>query len=307
MRVALYGGTGFVGSYLVDHLLAAGHQVSLLVRPGSEGKVAGDGRCRVIAGDVGDGAAVRATLEACDAAIYNIGLLREFPRRGITFEGMHFEGARRAVDAAAAASVRRFVMMSANGVSADGTAYQRTKYRADEYLAASGLDYTIFRPSVLFGDPRGRLEFCTQLRDDMIRPSLPAPAFHAGWLPGGPGFAMSPVHVEDVAQCFVRALVEPATVGQTYTVCGPEAVTWPEIIRRIAAAIGRRKMILPAPVPLLKLVAALFDRFEFFPVTRDQLTMLVEGNTGDSSALFELLGIEPTRFSPAALAYLDRR
>ena len=304
MRVALYGGTGFVGSYLVEHLHRAGHEVSLLVRRGSEDKVPGGGRCVVVPGDIDDEEAVAAVLEGCDAAIYNIGLLREFPRRGITFEKMHFEGARRAVDAAVGRGVRRFVMMSANGVRPDGTAYQRTKYRADQHVAASGLDYTIFRPSVLFGEPRGRMEFCTQLRDDMIRPPLPAPAFHAGWLPGGEPFRMSPIHVRDVAECFVRALAEPATIGQTYALCGPEAVAWPEIIRRIAAACGRRKLILPAPVPLLKLVAALFDRFEFFPVTLDQLTMLVEGNTGDSRAVFELLGVQPASFEGDSLAYL---
>ena len=115
---------------------------------------------------------------------------------------------------------------------------------------------------------------------------------------------MSPIHVRDVAECFVRALAEPATIGQTYALCGTEAVAWPEIIRRIAAACGRRKLILPAPVPLLKLVAALLDRFEFFPVTRDQLTMLVEGNTGDSRAVFELLGVQPASFEGDSLAYL---
>ena len=307
MRVALFGGTGFVGSYLVDHLLAAGHEVSLLVRAGSEARVRGAQDCRVVTGDISDGAQIAATLDGCDAAIYNIGLLREFPSRGITFQAMHFEGARRVVDAAVAAGVSRFVMMSANGVRADGTAYQRTKFQADRYVAQSGLDYTIFRPSVLFGEPRGRMEFCTQLRDQMILPPLPAPAFHAGWLPGGPPFRMSPVFVEDVAACFVRALSVPATLGQTYAVCGPDALEWPEIIRRIAAACGKRKIIVPAPVPALKLVAALLDRFEWFPVTRDQLTMLVEGNTGDSSALFQTLDIEPRRFEGDSLAYLASR
>jgi uncharacterized protein YbjT (DUF2867 family) len=307
MRVALYGGTGFVGCYLVEHLRAAGHDVSLLVRPGSEDKVPGATGCRVVSGDIGDEAAVAATLADCDAAIYNIGLLREFPSRGVTFEAMHYDGAKRAIDAARAADVNRFVLMSANGAKPDGTAYQRTKYRADQYLAASGLDYTIFRPSVLFGDPRGRMEFCTQLRDQMILPPLPAPAFYDGWLPGGPSFRMSPIHADDVAESFVRALASPATLGQTYVLCGPEAVAWPEIIRRIAAACGRRKIILPAPVAPLKIVAALFGRFEFFPVTRDQLTMLVEGNTGDSTGLFELLGIRPKAFEAANLGYLASR
>ena len=107
---------------------------------------------------------------------------------------------------------------------------------------------------------------------------------------------MSPVHVEDVARAFERSLEMPDTVGGCYPLCGPEALPWPEIIRRIAEASGKRKLILPAPVGPIRLVAAIFDRFEFFPVTRDQLTMLVQGNTGDSRAIFGLLGIEPRRF-----------
>ena len=93
--------------------------------------------------------------------------------------------------------------MSANGVKADGTPYQVTKYEAEEYLKASGLDWTIFRPSVIFGDPGERMEFATQLASDIIRPPLPAPLFFDGVSPLNAGqFRLSPVHVEDVAQAF---------------------------------------------------------------------------------------------------------
>lgn len=304
MQVALFGGTGFVGSYLVDALVAAGHRPSLLVRAGSEDRVRHADACRIVEGRIDAASAVEEALRGCDAAIYNIGILREYPSRGITFHGLQFEGARSAIDAAVRVGVDRFVLMSANGVEARSTPYQETKFRAEQHLATSGLAGTVFRPSVVFGDPRGRMEFCTQLARDMIRPPIPAPNFFTGWSPARGGFAMSPVHVEDVAAAFVRALEMADTVGGCYPLCGPEALPWPGIIRRIAAACGRRKLILPAPVAPIRLLAALLDRFEFFPVTRDQLTMLVQGNSGDSGAVFRLLDIQPRKFVVDELDYL---
>lgn len=305
MKVALIGGTGFVGSYLVDELVAHGHQPHLLVRPGSEQRVRHADSCSIVTGEVQSEDAVREVLADCDAAIYNIGILRERRRQGITFQALQYEGAVRAIDLAGEMGVRRFLLMSANGVKADGTHYQRTKYKAEEHLHASGLEYTVFRPSVIFGDPRGCMEFCTQLRDDMIRMPLPAPLFYEGLLPRAPGsFALSPVHIGDVARAFVDSLEHPDTHGQTYPLCGPEAISWKQIIGTIATACGRRKLTVPIPAFYVKTIAALLERLEILPVTPDQITMLLEGSTCDSAAAFDLLGIEPVRFEEATLRYL---
>lgn len=305
MKVALFGGTGFVGSYLVDSLLAHGHVPRLLVRAGSEDKVVQRARCEIVTGDIHEPAAVATCLEGADAAIYNIGLIRELPKQGITWEALHFAGAKAAIDAARNAGVRRFLLMSANGVKPEGTGYQSTKYRAEQYLAASGLDWTVFRPSIVFGDPRGRLEFCSMLRDQMIKPPIPAPLFHQGLWPGGAGrFLMSPVAVEDVAEAFVRSLATPASCGRVLPLGGPEALEWREILHIIAAGAGRKKVMVPAPVGAVRAAAALLDGFEWFPVTRAQLQMLVEGNACDGSEAWRMFGIEPVRFTPAALGYL---
>ena len=306
MKVALFGGTGFVGSYLVDSLVAHGHTPRLLVRPGSEDKVVQPARCEIVQGEIGDANAVAACLRGAEAAIYNIGLLREFPQRGVTFEAMQYQGAARAIDAAAKGGVRRFLLMSANGVKPEGTAYQTTKYRAEQHLAASGLDWTVFRPSVVFGDPRGREEFCTMLRDQMIKPPIPAPLFYEGFWPSGAGqFRMSPVAVENVAEAFVRALETPASHERILPLGGPAAPQWREMLPIIAAASGKKnKVMVPAPVGPTRAVAALLDRFAWFPVTRDQLQMLLEGNACDGSEAWKLFGIEPTLFATASLAYL---
>ena len=304
MRVGLIGGTGFVGGYLVDALLEAGHEPALLVRPGSEQKVNRSESCRIIVGDVADPDSVGRVLDGADAAIYNIGILRAFPRQGITFEKLHHEDAVRVMELAAKNGVPRFLLMSANGIRVGGTPYQHTKALAEEHLASTTLDYTIFRPSVIFGDPRGHMEIATQLYRDMVRPPLPAVGFHNGLLPGKDPVVMSPVHVRDVADAFVRSLEDESTFGRIFEIGGPEVLSWPQMLTRIAAGAGKRKIVLPMPIALMKLAATGLDWLPFFPVTRDQLTMLAEGNAADPQALRALIGREPRAFSAENLRYL---
>lgn len=305
MKVAVIGGTGFVGCYIQDELIEQGHHPVLLVRPGNESKVEHPDQCTTVSGDVKDLESVRKTLEGCDAAIYSIGILREFRSKGITYEELQLQGAKRTIDVALELGVQRFILMSANGVKPNGTPYQQTKYLAEQYVEATALEWTIFRPSVIYGEPRGRMEFCTQIRDQMIKLPLPAPLFYKGLFPIDVGtFAMSPVHVKDVAKIFVKTLTMPETVRQTYPLCGPDSLEWRMIIQILAQAIGTRKLALPVPAFVVKSIASLLEGFEFFPITQDQITMLMEGNVCDSSEVFELFDIAPVRFNEYALSYL---
>ncbi len=297
MKIAIIGGTGFVGAYLVDAFLAAGHAVRTLLRPGSESKLH-RASVQTVAGDLASPEALRKTLEGCDAVVYNVGLLREFPRRGVTFEQTQYQGVVDTIAAAKDAGVSRLLLMSAIGVKDPGTKYQSTKRRAELYALASGLDVTVLRPSVIFGDPRGTMEFATQLHRDMVHPPIPAADFA--------GVRMSPVHVNDVADAFVAALNDPNAIGSTYELAGPEILSWKEMIGRIAAAAGKKKMFLPMPLWVMRIGATLFDWLPFYPVTRDQLTMLEEGNTASSEPLESLIGRGARRFSPENLVYLDR-
>lgn len=304
MRVALIGGTGFVGRYLVDALRASRRDLSLLVRPGSESKLSLADDCRVVRGELGSRDALKRTLEGCEAVIYAVGILRELPRSGITFEALQYDGLVQVVDAARECGVSRLLLMSANGVCPNGTAYQQTKYRAEQYANNSGLAVTVFRPSVIFGDPRGAMEFATQLYRDMVKPPLPALGFFSGWNPAGGAVLMSPVHIVDVALAFDRALDDASTVGKTICLGGPETLSWTEMLTRIASSTGRRKLIIPMPLGVMQLAAATLGWLPFFPVTRDQLTMLASGNIADASALEALIGRRPLGFTQENLAYL---
>lgn len=172
MRIALFGGTGFVGSYLLDALLQAGMQPAVLVRPGHESRLRRRDHCDVVSGNLEDPVSVDAVLRGAEAVIYNIGILREFPARGITFEELHYHAVKRIMQAAERAGVKRFVLMSANGVEAHGTPYQVSKYKAEQSLPFTARDWTVFRPSMIFGN---RNEYATQLARDIVASPLPAP------------------------------------------------------------------------------------------------------------------------------------
>jgi NADH dehydrogenase len=304
MRVALFGATGFVGGHLVRALLAAGHEPSVLIRPGSENKLRESQRCQVTGGDISSSEAIAATLQGCDAVIYNIGLLREFPRKGITFEEAHFKGVQRVVEETRRLGVKRFVLMSANGVRNNGTPYQETKYRAEELLRNSDLDWTIFQPSVIFGDSSGMQEISHQLYADIVKPPFPGPAFRSGWSKQNNTVLMSPVNVNDVADAFVNALDDDDTIGRTFPLGGPEVLSWEEMIQRVAEAAGRRKSLLPVHIGLMTFAARLFDWLPMFPATREQLTMLAEGNTADPAVIEALINRKPAAFTAANLSHL---
>ncbi len=305
MKVALLGGTGFVGHYLTEKLLQHGHTPRLLIRKGSPHFPNQTHPFEWVSGDLNDRESLRRVLTGADAVIYNIGILREYPSRGISFENLQYEGVVKTAELAKTLKVNRFILMSANGVEHGLTPYQKTKSDAENHLLGCGLEWTIFRPSVIFGDPHGRLEFVTMLKRDIIDSPLPAPLFYRGLLPIDAGeFQLSPVHVEDVAECFVLSLEMPETFTGIYTLGGPQNLTWKEILKTIARTLGRDKLMLPVPAFAPATAAALFDRFPWFPISRDQIRMLLGGNVCSGEKIFNLCNITPRRFDEANLSYI---
>ena len=305
MNVAVFGGTGFIGQYVVKELIERGHKPVLLVRPGSGHKVPLPDRCETVTGYMSDIKDIETVLHGCNAAVYLAGIIREFPRKAVTFEELHFLAAVRVMERADALGVNRFLLMSANGVKPDGTLYQRTKYRAEIHLRSSKLSWTIFRPSIVFGDPCGCMDFCTMIRDQIVHPPFPAPLFYTGIFPKSAGtFRLSPVHVSDVASCFGHAIDNDDCFGKILPLCGTRDIEWREIISIIAHVTGKRKVMAPVPSGPVIAAAQLFKKCPWFPVTPDQITMLLEGNTCDSRAVFQRFGIDPVPFNAETLEYL---
>ena len=306
MNVAIFGATGFVGKYLLEELKKHDYNAQMLIRKGSENKIDISSNHKIILGDISNKDAIKQTLKDADAIIYTIGIIREFKRKNITFDYLHHQGIKNVIKEAEKLKIKRFVLMSANGVKKEGAKYQTSKYLGEMALINSNLNWPIFRPSLIFGDSDGRDEFCAQLKKDMLSLPFPAPLFHKGLLPFNAGqFKMSPIHVKNVASFFVKSIKMDNTFNKTYELGGPNDYTWKEIINIISNAYGKNKWTIPAPVIPIKILAYLFDSFKWFPITTGQLTMLLEGNTCNSEKTFEEFDIQPIKFDKESLSYLN--
>ena len=308
MNVAVFGATGFVGGYLLNELIDNSYHPIIQIRHGSESKISVDkGKIHSFYGDVHDITSINRVLENANAIIYNVGIIREYKRKGITFERLHFDGLKNVVDAAKKLNIKRFILMSANGAEISKTGYQIFKKKAEDYLKESDLDWTIFRPSLVFGDPGNKIEFCSDLKDKLIKLPFPAPLFFRGLSVFSAGsFKMSPIHASNVAQFFIKSISMEETVSKIYELGGKDSVDWRTIIKTIAKSMGKkRKFSIPVPAAQIQIAAYFLDSFSWFPITRDQITMLLDGNTCDSSDYFKQFDIDPIEFSVDNLGYLS--
>ena len=310
MNVALFGATGYVGGYLLHNLVKNNHHPIIQLRHGSESKITIDkGRIHSFYGEIDDHNSIKRVLESANAVIYNIGIIREYKRKGVTFEKLHYQGLKNVVDAAKDLNIKRFILMSANGAERCKTGYQIYKHKAEQYLQESGLDWTIFRPSLVFGDPgKDKIEFCTDLKKKLIGIPFPAPLFFRGLSIFNAGeFRMSPIHASNVAEFFVKSLSMPETISKVYELGGKEEISWKNIIQVIAKSMGKkRKLAIPVPAAQIEIAAYMFDRFSWFPITRGQISMLLDGNTCDSTEYFREFNISPIEFSVENLKYISK-
>ena len=305
MKVAVFGGTGFVGRYITDALISNGHKPRLLVRPGSQKKLSRHASYECVFGDLSNPVAMQDLVFGVDAVIYNIGIQREYTSRGISFKEVQCEGVIRAAGIAASQGVRRFLLMSANGVEQSLSSYQRSKLASEAYIKNLDIDWTIFRPSVIFGDPQGHREFASIIKQQLIDSPLPLPLFHQGILPQNlDGFLFTPVHVKDVAASFVGALERPETIRHTYTLGGPYELSWKQILKIICEVSNKKKFFLPLPMAGLLITTAQLDDYAWFPFSRDQIRMVLMNNTCSGDEIFNLCGIQPKAFSEKYLRYL---
>jgi uncharacterized protein YbjT (DUF2867 family) len=289
MKIFLTGGTGFVGSEVLRQLVEAGHVVRALVREGSKDKLAVTKNIEVHPGDVTDASSLVGALDGCDSVIHMIGIIREFPGRGITFKKMHVEATRNVLEAAEEQGVKRYLHMSSNGVRVRGNAgYHRTKWQAEELVRATNLDWTIFRPSLIFGPGS---EFVSMVAE-LIRRVPVVPVIGDGQ------YRMQPVALEQVAVSFVKALELSQTIGAVYHLGGGASYSYDEILDLTSLAMGKgRPTKIHQPLFMIKPMIKMLQGFEQFPITDDQLTMLIEGNVCDSSEWAKVFNLKPVSYS----------
>ncbi len=302
MKVFVTGATGFVGREVVRELSAAGHKVRILTRKGNAQQtqeILSHFEAEVHNGNVVDAASLQGALTGMETVVHLVGIISEAGK--ITFENVHVCGTRNMIAEAQRAGVKRFVYMSALGTRPNAVSrYHQTKWAAEELVCGSGLDYTIFRPSLIYGPQ----DHFVNLFAKIIRFSPVVPVM------GDNRARFQPVPVEVVAAAFARSLAEPESIGETYDLCGPETFTIPEILDHIMRAMRRKRLKLHVPMKLARCQAGCLE-FIFpclfgkpSPLNRDQLVMLQEDNLGNSKTANELFRLRANSFRERIAEYV---
>jgi NADH dehydrogenase len=300
--ILVTGASGFVGSHLVPALLGAGHQVIALARTPTAGETVvgrlpgprrGDVEVRI--GDVTRPESLAPAMAGADAVVHLVALPRDF-RGGADLRLVNTEGTRAVIAAMWKAGVKRLIHMGAMGVEDDPALhYASSKAKAESLVSDSGLDWTILKPSLQFGEGDGFFNIIASLV--RISPGIVP-------VPGDGSARFQPIHSGDVAMVTVRALADPSTIGAVFELGGPRYWTYKEITREVLTSLGKRRVIMPMPVVLIRLVAGTAELAHIpFPVATDQLRQLRLDNIGPLDLIPSRFGFEP-RAMEGALGYL---
>ena len=284
-RIFITGGTGFVGTNLRQAL--GERPLRLLVRKKADAASLAGGNVEVVEGDVTRPLTLRGAMDGCEAAIHLVAIIAE--EGGATFDEVIRQGTVNTVDEAKRVGIRRFLFMSALGTRHDPHfGYFEAKWQAEQAVMESGIPWTIFRPSVIFGPGD---EFITTLaRLVSLAPVIP--------VVGAGTSKFQPVAVREVAQAYVRALDDPETAGHIYELGGGKVYEYEEMLDAIAAKLGKKKPKVHVPIGLMMPAVTLSKRLPKAlrpPVTTEQLKMLAIDNCTDASATADLIGRPPIR------------
>ncbi|MEX2032131.1 MAG: NAD(P)H-binding protein [Dehalococcoidia bacterium] len=271
MRVAITGGTGFVGRHLADHLAQIGHEVILVARGNDTSDLEITARPNVewVRTGVGDPAGLRAAFTGVDAVVHCAGINREIGQQ--TYQAVHVEGTRHVIDAARDTGVSKLVMLSFLRARPDcGSPYHESKWAAEEMVRESGISFTILKSGMIFG--RG-----DHMLDHLSHALYTFPFFLRVGFHEKP---VRPVSIHDVVHVLTASLTDPRLESTTVPVLGPEELMLSEAAQRVGDVIGRRRATFSAPIWFHRLLAFVAELTMRIPLaSRAQVRMLAEGVT----------------------------
>ncbi|MHB9129479.1 MAG: complex I NDUFA9 subunit family protein [Armatimonadota bacterium] len=294
MRIFLTGATGFVGTFIRRALVQSGHQVIGLAhhpQPPEEG-------ITWVPGDISDTGALIDGIDGAQVVVHLVGIIEE--KGEATFSRIHVEGTEHVLAAMRHLHISRLLHMSALGASSKAdTEYFRTKWKAEEAVRASGLDYTIFRPAIIFGPGDG---FVNLLVRQICRSPI-IPVIGAGEYP----LALISIHA--VAAAFVQALqLNGTTVAKTFELCGPETLTYNEILKILRRQLGIHRPRIHLPVELVRMGIRLLTAFSINPpITRDQMVMLLQGSVCDDTTAAGVFDLPRITLAEGIKEYVPNR
>jgi NADH dehydrogenase len=293
-RIFVTGGTGFVGERVLQAL--AGRKVRLLVRDRAKHAQLASADVELVEGDVTHPESLRGALDGCSVVINLVAIIEE--SRDATFDRVIRHGTENVVaEARRIGGIRRFVQMSALGATNNPHfPYFHAKWLAEQAVQASGLVWTIFRPSIIFGPGDGFINVLA----DLVRKAPVVPVV------GNGRTKFMPLSVDEVGEIFARAIDDPAAAGKVYELGGGKVYTYEELLDLVAMTLGKKKRKVHVPVrvmvPVVKLSKPL-PRSLRPPVTEEQLRMLAIDSSTNRSATARLLG-HPPRSLEEAIDYI---
>ncbi|PJF25590.1 MAG: hypothetical protein CUN53_12020 [Phototrophicales bacterium] len=298
MSVLVTGAGGFVGNNVVRRLVQHGRPVRAMVRGIDKAKMrladVAD-KVEFVQGDVTDRASLPALMNDVSAIVHTVAIAIE--RGTQTYEEVNFQGTINLVDAAEKAGVRRFINVSQNGARPDHfSRFLRSKGKAQQYVASSGLEWTAIRPSAIFG-PQD--EFFNAFARLVRLTPIVFP------LVGGGTAEFQPVSIYDVVETITRSLDDNDTIGKEFELGGPEILTLGEIQKRILNAMNEKRVLIGAPVGLLRPAVFVMEKaLPGTPVSLTLLELLKEPNVVRDNALVTYFKMQPRPFSGDNIAYL---
>jgi uncharacterized protein YbjT (DUF2867 family) len=267
--ILVTGGSGFVGGHVVHALRADGRDVRCLARDRRRGERLEAWGCELAEGDVTRPESLRAAADGCETVVHLVAIRQGRPE---AFQQIMVEGTRSLIAAAREAGVRRFVLMSALGTSAetkDVVPYYGAKWEMEQEVKAAGIPYVVFRPSFIFGKDGGILPTFAKLA--RLAPVTP--------IVGSGTQRIQPIWADDVGAYFSKAVDLGAATDGTFELGGPDAVTWNEFWERLKHVRGIRRPSVHVPIGLMKVNALVTERLPGnIPLTRDLLKMLEAGD-----------------------------
>lgn len=299
MNVVVAGGTGFLGRDISRALLDAGHAVTVASRSQPR-KAPIDARARWVAADVLAPDSLREAVAGADVVVDAVQFPNspnESPRKGYTFERIDLGGTRNLVDAARAAGVSHFVGLSGTG-AAEHAPYHwlRYKWQEEQYIMGSGVPYTIFRPSWVYGP--GDVSLNRFLGFARRLPFVP--------VIGTGRERISPLFVGDLSSHIAAAVKGGETGGRVFEIGGPEVLTMDQVIRTALKVAGKRRALLHQPKWLMKAVASVAQFAPGRPLTPGLVDFVTMDGAVDTAALTAAYGLALTPLEDGLRSYLAR-
>ena len=269
MRIAITGGTGFVGGHLARRLVAAGHEVVLIARglDRRDAEIYNLPNVRFVSSDLSTAEDLERAFAACEAVAHCAGINREIGQQ--TYKQVHIDGTHNVVEAMRGAAVRKLILLSFLRARPNcGSAYHESKWAAEEIVRASGLDYTIFKAGVIYG-------LGDHMLDHLSHALYTFPVFGLVGMKEKP---IRPLAVEDLLRMMEAALTDGRMSRKTIGVMGPEELTLGDAVQRVGAVVGRHPLMVRLPVACHSAIAWIAERTMKIPMlSLAQLRILEEG------------------------------